>query len=88
MSGGKHGFDLANFFYRRLRAESNQYILHYTNGRVTIYGEASGRVALGLALKEAASNIESIQRLNVTPDLLGSTFQQFLRNQGDEPKGE
>ena len=56
-------------------------LLETEQQRVTIYGQAPGRVALGLALQKLAGSIQSIQHLNVSPDLLGSTLEQFLRDQ-------
>jgi hypothetical protein len=50
--------------------------------RAAIYTQAPGRVALGLALQKLAGSIQSIQHLNITPDLLGSNFEQFLRDGG------
>lgn len=55
--------------------------------RVGIYAAAPRHVALGLALKRLAGNIQTIQHLNITPDLLGSTFEQFIRDQ-DSPADE
>jgi hypothetical protein len=52
--------------------------------RVEIYRGAPGNVTLGLALQEFARHIQSIQHLNLTPDLLGAALQQFLRDQGGE----
>lgn len=54
--------------------------------RVGIYSAAPGRVALGLALQKLAGSIQSIQHLNVSPDLLGSTLEQFLRDQDSGPQ--
>ena len=35
----------------------------------------------GMAMSELASKLTSIGHLNVTPDLLGQSFTQFLRDQ-------
>jgi len=48
--------------------------------RVEIYSGAPERVALGLALQELAGKIQTIQHLNLTPDLLGASLQQLLRD--------
>jgi hypothetical protein len=53
--------------------------------RVEIYRGASGNVALGMALQDLARHIQSIQHLNLTPDLLGAALQQFLREQAGRP---
>ena len=49
--------------------------------RVAVWRDAPARVLLGLAAQQLAGNVESIQHLNVTPDLLGAALQQFLREQ-------
>jgi len=51
--------------------------------RVTIYAKAPKHVALNLALQKFASNIKSINHLNITPDMLGSNFEQMLRDYGE-----
>lgn len=52
--------------------------------RVDLWAGAPPRVAAGLALQQFAAKIETIQHLNLTPDLLGETFRQFLRDQADK----
>jgi len=52
--------------------------------RVELYRTAPTNVALGLALQELSRHIQTIQHLNLTPDLLGAALQQFLRNQAGE----
>lgn len=49
--------------------------------RVDVYRDAPSKVLVGLSLQELAQKIQSIQHLNVTPDMLGDTFKQFLRDQ-------
>jgi regulator of protease activity HflC (stomatin/prohibitin superfamily) len=49
--------------------------------RAALWADTPGRVLLGLALREAAGNLQSINHLNVTPDLLGESFKEFLRDQ-------
>lgn len=49
--------------------------------RVEIYSGAPSQVIMGLALQQFAQKIETINHLNITPDMLGSMFQQFLHNQ-------
>jgi hypothetical protein len=48
--------------------------------RVEIYSNAPDKAAVGIALQALASKIENIQHLNITPDLLGSSLQQLLRD--------
>ena len=52
--------------------------------RVAIYGAAASGVPLALAAQELARHIQSIQHLNVTPDLLGAALQQLLRDRASE----
>lgn len=52
--------------------------------RVALYSAAPSSVALGLAMQQLAGKIQTIQHLNLTPDLLGSSLQQFLRDQASE----
>ena len=49
--------------------------------RVAIWREAPTHVLLGLAAQQLAGKIESIQHLNISPDLLGASLQQLLRGQ-------
>jgi regulator of protease activity HflC (stomatin/prohibitin superfamily) len=49
--------------------------------RVALWREVPGKVALGLALQGFAEKIQNIQHLNLSPDLLGSSLQQFLRDE-------
>jgi regulator of protease activity HflC (stomatin/prohibitin superfamily) len=51
--------------------------------RVAVWQTAPTRVLLGLAAQQFASKIESINHLNISPDLLASTLQVFLRDQAD-----
>jgi regulator of protease activity HflC (stomatin/prohibitin superfamily) len=46
--------------------------------RVEVWREAPNKVVVGLALQEFARHLQSIQHLNLTPDLLGQSLQQFL----------
>jgi regulator of protease activity HflC (stomatin/prohibitin superfamily) len=52
--------------------------------RVELYRAAPSNVALGLALQEFARHVQSIQHLNLTPDLVGAALQQFLRDRAGE----
>jgi len=52
--------------------------------RVALYAGAPSSVALGLALQQLAGKIQTIQHLNLTPDLLGASLQQLLRDQAGE----
>jgi regulator of protease activity HflC (stomatin/prohibitin superfamily) len=49
--------------------------------RVEVWKNAPNRVVMGLALQELARNIQQIQHLNLTPDLLGQALQQFVTDQ-------
>lgn len=49
--------------------------------RVALWREVPGKVSLGLALQGFASKIQNIQHLNLSPDLLGTSLQQFLRDE-------
>jgi regulator of protease activity HflC (stomatin/prohibitin superfamily) len=53
--------------------------------RLELWKNTPPRVAAGMALQDAARNLQTIQHLNLTPDLLGETLQQFLR---DQPTGK
>jgi hypothetical protein len=46
--------------------------------RVDLWKKAPPAVTLGLAAQRFAEKVETIQHLNLTPDLLGSTLQQLL----------
>ena len=48
--------------------------------RVAIWREAPTHVLLGLAAQQLAGKIGSIQHLNISPDLLGTSLQQLLRD--------
>jgi len=52
--------------------------------RVAVYAEAPTKVVLGLALQKFAERIDSINHLNLTPELLGQVAQQFLQEQADQ----
>ncbi|MBM4320944.1 MAG: band 7 protein [Deltaproteobacteria bacterium] len=54
--------------------------LESERARVALYQDAPGKVLLGLALQQLAGSIKTIQHLNLTPDMLGETFAQFLRD--------
>jgi regulator of protease activity HflC (stomatin/prohibitin superfamily) len=51
--------------------------------RVGMYKDAPPAIAYALAIQELAGKIQTIQHLNVTPDLLGSSFESFLRKQSE-----
>lgn len=46
--------------------------------RIEIYRDLSPSVMMGLAARELAGKLESIEHLNLTPDLLGSLLQRVL----------
>jgi regulator of protease activity HflC (stomatin/prohibitin superfamily) len=52
--------------------------------RIELWRQAPGHVVLGLTAQQFAQKIQSIQHLNLTPDLLGASLQQFLREQANE----
>lgn len=47
--------------------------------RIAIYRDLSGQVLLGLAAREFAGKLESIEHLNVTPDLLAALVGEFRK---------
>jgi regulator of protease activity HflC (stomatin/prohibitin superfamily) len=51
--------------------------------RVEVWRDATGRVLLGLALQEFAGKVETIGHLNITPNLFGDAFREFLTGQAD-----
>jgi regulator of protease activity HflC (stomatin/prohibitin superfamily) len=55
--------------------------------RVAAWSDAPGRVHLGLALQEMAAHVQTVQHLNVTPDLFAQAFQQFLTDRGTGADG-
>ena len=48
--------------------------------RLAAYRDLPPSMLLGLAAQEAAKKVSTIQHLNISPDLLGSSFQQMLRD--------
>lgn len=52
--------------------------------RVAMWAEAPAKVSLGLALQSFAGKVQSIQHLNLTPEILGDALRQFLRDQADK----
>lgn len=60
--------------------ELNGATLDYEERRLKAYENLSPALLLGLAAQEAARKIQQIQHLNISPDLLGSSFQQMLRD--------
>lgn len=52
--------------------------------RVAVYRDAPGTLPWAMAAQQLATKITTIQHLNITPDLLGSAFQDLLRSQGNE----
>lgn len=63
---------------RRLVAEAEA---EADQRRVAVWQAAPAKVSLGLALQEFASKVQNIQHLNLSPDLLGDSLKQFLRDQ-------
>lgn len=56
----------------RAKAEAEQ-------ARMTIYRDLPPSVMLGLAARELAGKLETIEHLNVTPDLLATVLGEFRR---------
>ena len=56
-------------------------LLHETD-RVAAWKDLPTAVVFGLALRELGGKIETIEHLNLTPDLLGETVQRLLRESG------
>lgn len=54
--------------------------LDFEERRLKAYEKLPASLVLGLAAQEAARKIQQIQHLNISPDLLGSSFQQMLRD--------
>lgn len=48
--------------------------------RIAIYRDVAPAVLLGLAARELASKLDTIEHLNVTPDLLASVLSEFRRD--------
>ncbi|HEV3023769.1 MAG TPA: SPFH domain-containing protein [Pirellulales bacterium] len=66
---------------RRMMAEAR---LAAEAQRLAIWREAPSHVLLGLAMQEFAGKVSGINHLNLSPDLLGQSLQQFLRDQADK----
>jgi hypothetical protein len=66
---------------RRLMAEAR---LAAEAQKLAIWREAPQGVLLGLALQEFAGKVSGINHLNLSPDLLGQSLQQFLRDRADK----
>ncbi len=50
-------------------------------GRLAIYKDASSKVVLGMAARELAGKLQTIQHLNITPDLLTQSLKHFFEDQ-------
>ncbi|PCI43902.1 MAG: hypothetical protein COB41_05960 [Proteobacteria bacterium] len=46
--------------------------------RMAIYKDFSSKTMMGLAARELAGKLEKIEHLNITPDILGAVFSDFL----------
>lgn len=53
--------------------------------RMTIYRDLPASVLLGLAARELAGKLETIEHLNVTPDLLATVLGEFRREPAGSP---
>jgi hypothetical protein len=65
---------------RRLHGEAEA---DAESNRMHVWQAAPARVLLGLAAYELAGKIDSINHLNLSPDLLGATLQLLLTEQSD-----
>jgi regulator of protease activity HflC (stomatin/prohibitin superfamily) len=54
--------------------------------RIGIYRDLAPSVLLGLAARELASNLDTIEHLNVTPDLLAAVMREF-KSSSEQPSG-
>lgn len=52
--------------------------------RISLWKDTPSQVAAGLALQRFAEKIQGIQHLNITPELVAQSFQQFFRNQAEK----
>mgnify|MGYP001588797307 CR=1 FL=1 len=53
-------------------------------GRLAVYQGAPQKVVLGLALREFAQKLQTIQHLNITPDLLTQSLKHFFEEQAGQ----
>jgi regulator of protease activity HflC (stomatin/prohibitin superfamily) len=51
--------------------------------RIAIYRDLPSSVLLGLAARELAGKLDTIEHVNITPDLLASVLREFKGNQSD-----
>lgn len=49
--------------------------------RLQLYENAPAKVLLAMPLQQLAEKLQTIQHLNITPDILGDALRQFLRDQ-------
>ena len=63
---------------RKIQLEAEN---HGEAGRLAIYKDVPSKVVLGLALREVGQKLQSIQHLNITPDLLTQSLKHFLEDQ-------
>lgn len=54
--------------------------------RAEVWRSVPGRVLLGMAIREFAGKVSGIQHLNITPDLVGQAFGQFMVDHSAEGK--
>jgi regulator of protease activity HflC (stomatin/prohibitin superfamily) len=52
--------------------------------RMAIYKDLPSEVLLSLALREAAAKVQTIQHLNITPDLIGEGLRKLLTKHADK----
>ena len=52
---------------------------------MTIYRDLPPAVLLGLAARELAGKLDTIEHLNVTPDLLAGVLREFRAGRVDQP---
>ena len=50
--------------------------------RVELYKDAPAAVGVAMSIQQLAGKVQTIQHLNVTPDLFGALFQDMLKERG------
>ena len=50
--------------------------------RVELYKNAPTAVGIAMSIQQLAGKVQTIQHLNVTPDMFGSLFQDMLKERG------
>ena len=55
--------------------------------RVELYKNAPTAVGIAMAIQQLAGKIQTIQHLNITPELFGSLFEDMLKDRGGKSGG-